>query len=39
MRRWTKGAAGAVFPWVFMAGAVPLAAQEVIKLPAEDRRR
>ena len=26
-----------VFPWVFVAGAVPLSAQEVIELPAEDR--
>ena len=26
-----------VFPWVFLAGAFPLAAQEVIELPEEDR--
>lgn len=37
MRRWTKGVARVVFPWVFVAGAVPLAAQEVVELPAEDR--
>ncbi len=37
MRGWTKGLVGVVFPWVFLAGGVPLAAQEVVELPAEDR--
>ena len=42
MRRWMTGLeahgllARVVFPWVFLAGAFPLAAQEVIELPEED---
>ena len=37
MQRWMTAVGVVVFMWVFGAGAVPLAAQEVIELPAEDR--
>ena len=36
-RRSTAAVARSLFAWIFAAGAVPLAAQEVIELPGEDR--